>query len=122
MGVLRVDHPDIFDFVACKSGGENFLTGFNISVGLTDKFMGAYTDEIEGRGDGSFDLINPRTNASVRTVHASEIMDVIVKNAHRNGEPGILFLDEINRKNPMSHMYKIETTNPCGRETSKRLV
>ena len=115
MGVLRVDHPDIFDFVCCKSD-QTVLNGFNISVGLTDKFMNAYVEESEGRGDGSFDLVNPRTNCVTRTVKASEVMAAIVKNAHHNGEPGVLFLDEINRKNPMPHMYKIETTNPCGEQ------
>jgi ribonucleoside-diphosphate reductase alpha chain len=114
MGVLRVDHPDILDFIRCKSD-QTVLNGFNISVGLTDKFMGTYLDEVEGRGDGSFDLVNPRTNAVVSTIKASVIMDDIVKHAHHNGEPGVLFLDEINRKNPLPNLYKIETTNPCGK-------
>lgn len=113
MGVLRVDHPDILDFIGCKSD-QTVLNGFNISVGLTDKFMGAYIDEIEGRGDGDFDLVNPRTNAIMSTIKASKIMGEIVRHAHHNGEPGVLFLDEINRKNPLPHIYKIETTNPCG--------
>ena len=109
MGVLRVDHPDIMEFVCCKSD-QTTLNGFNISVGITDKFMKCVV------GDLPFDLVNPRTNAVVKTMKAREIMDEIVKNAHRNGEPGVLFLDELNRKNPMPHMYKIETTNPCGEQ------
>lgn len=113
MGVLRVDHPDIIEFIKCKASGESVLTGFNISVGITDKFMEAV------KSDGMFSFVNPRTNQlwvepdGCCEMRANEIMDEIVENAHKNGEPGVLFLDELNRTNPLPHLYEIETTNPC---------
>ena len=112
MGVLRIDHPDILEFIKCKGENESTLTGFNISVGVTDKFMEAV------KSDGYITLINPRTSqqwtGSPSQISANALMDEIVKYAHKNGEPGILFLDELNRTNPLPHLYKIETTNPCG--------
>ena len=118
MGVLRVDHPDILEFIRCKGANESILTGFNISVGVTDKFMQAVKD------NETIQLINPRTNQpwtspeGVSELSANAIMDEIAKYAHKNGEPGILFLDELNRSNPVPHLYKIETTNPCGASPS----
>jgi ribonucleoside-diphosphate reductase alpha chain len=109
MGVLRVDHPDIMEFIACKSN-QSDLNGFNISVGITDAFMRAYLNH-----DLYFDLISPRTGQKVDQIFTQDLMDKIVENAHRNGEPGVLFLDTINRRNPLPHLYKIETTNPCGK-------
>lgn len=106
MGVLRVDHPDIFDFISCKSD-QTLLNGFNISVGITDKFMRCVSDGLD------FDLIGPRNGQVVRTVPARSIMAEIVKNAYHNGEPGVLFLDAMNARNPLPHLYSIETTNPC---------
>jgi hypothetical protein len=108
MGVLRVDHPDISEFISCKSE-QTELNGFNISVGITDEFMNAV---IEGKP--TFDLINPRTGLPMRQVDPRKLMDEIVTNAHHNGEPGVLFLDAMNRRNPLPHLYEIEATNPCG--------
>ena len=109
MAVLRVDHPDIFEFISCKAS-EYAITNFNISVGVTDKFVQAVKD------DGDFDLINPRDGKVWRTVRARDIFDEIVKYAHRNGEPGVLFLDAANRSNPVPHLYELEATNPCGEQ------
>lgn len=113
MGVLRVDHPDILEFIRCKGDGETVLTGFNISVGITDAFMEAV------QKNDMIKFINPRNGQpwvepdGCCEMPANELMDEIVKYAHRNGEPGVLFLDELNRTNPLPHLYKIETTNPC---------
>lgn len=109
MAVLRVDHPDIFEFVSCKSS-EDAITNFNISVGITDKFMRAVEN------DGDFDLINPQDGEVWRTIRACDLFDEIVKHAYKNGEPGVLFLDEANRSNPVPHLYELEATNPCGEQ------
>ena len=109
MAVLRVDHPDIMDFIKCK-GTEGKITNFNISVGITDKFMNAL------KNDSDFDLINPRTGKVWSTVKAADIFNEIVKNAHKNGEPGVLFLDAANRDNPVPNQYVLEATNPCGEQ------
>ncbi len=109
MAVLRVDHPDIFEFISCKAS-EYAITNFNISVGVTDKFIQAVKD------DTDFDLINPRDGQIWRTVRARDLFDEIVKYAHRNGEPGVLFLDAANRSNPVPHLYELEATNPCGEQ------
>lgn len=106
MAVLRVDHPDIFEFISCKAS-EHAITNFNISVGITDDFMCAVRD------DTTFDLINPRDGVVWRTVQARELFDEIVKYAYSNGEPGVLFLDAANRTNPVPHLYELEATNPC---------
>ncbi len=109
MAVLRVDHPDIFDFIRCKAT-EGAISNFNISVGVTDEFMRAV------EADGDFDLINPRDGSVWRTVRACELFNEIVKYAHHNGEPGVLFLDTANRANPVPHLYELEATNPCGEQ------
>lgn len=109
MAVLRVDHPDIREFISCKASEAN-ITNFNISVGITDKFMQAVRD------DTDFDLIAPHTKKVVETVRAREIFDRIVQYAHHNGEPGVLFLDTANRANPVPHLYELESTNPCGEQ------
>jgi ribonucleoside-diphosphate reductase alpha chain len=109
MAVLRVDHPDIRDFVSCKVD-ENQITNFNISVGLTDEFMKAVKE------DSTYDLVAPHTGELVETVDAREIFDLIVHYAWHNGEPGVLFLDSANRTNPVPHLYKLEATNPCGEQ------
>jgi ribonucleotide reductase alpha subunit len=108
MAVLPVHHPDILDFINCKVS-ENQITNFNISVGITDKFMAAVRD------DADFELISPNKGAVLKTVRAKNIFDAIVKNAYRNGEPGVLFLDAANRQNPVPHLYALEATNPCHR-------
>jgi ribonucleoside-diphosphate reductase alpha chain len=109
MAVLRVDHPDIRDFITCKVD-ENQITNFNISVGVTDAFMEAV------RNDTTYDLIAPSTGDTIETVQAREIFDLLVEHAHHNGEPGILFLDSANRNNPVPHLYELEATNPCGEQ------
>ncbi len=109
MAVLNVEHPDIEEFISSKAE-EGKLTNFNISVGITDAFMEAVAN------DEDFDLINPRTGKVWKTVSASEIFDQIAQYAHRNGEPGLLFLDAANRTNPVPHLYKLEATNPCGEQ------
>ncbi len=106
MAVLRVDHPDVREFITCKTD-ENHITNFNISVGITEKFMRAVEN------DTDFDLVNPQDGKVWETVRAREIFDLIVKQAHHNGEPGVLFLDTANRENPVPHLYELESTNPC---------
>jgi len=107
MGILRVDHPDIFEFITAKEK-EGVLDNFNISVGVTDFFMEALE-----KGD-EYDLVNPRTGKTVKTVKAEDVFNLIVMMAWRTGDPGIVFLDEINRHNPTPHVGRIESTNPCG--------
>ena len=109
MAVLPVHHPDIMDFINCKVS-EDQITNFNISVGVTDKFMAAVRD------DKDFELVAPHNGQVMKTVRAREIFNAIVKNAYRNGEPGVLFLDAANRSNPVPHLYDLEATNPCGEQ------
>ena len=106
MGVLNVHHPDIEEFIKAK-WEEGVLRNFNISVGVTDEFMRAVK---EGK---DYPLINPRTKEVVRRVPARKIFEMIVEGAWRNGEPGMIFLDTINRHNPTPHVGEIEATNPC---------
>jgi len=108
MGILRVDHPDIFEFITAKR--KDVLQNFNLSVGVTDVFM----DAVEK--DERFHLINPRTGAKVREVPARELFDLICRTAWETGDPGIVFLDEINRTNPVPALGEIEATNPCGEQ------
>ncbi len=107
MGILRVDHPDIVEFIEAKIEKDRF-TNFNLSVGVTDRFMKAVAH------DGDFDLINPRTQKRVKRVKARMIFDLIVNAAWLTGDPGLIFLDEINRKNPIPQAGLLEATNPCG--------
>jgi ribonucleoside-diphosphate reductase alpha chain len=109
MAVLRVDHPDIQDFTRCKHV-EGEIANFNISVGITDKFMRA----VEKNED--FGLVNPRDGKVWKTVRAGDLFEEIVRHAHHNGEPGALFLDAANRSNPVPHLYELEATNPCGEQ------
>jgi ribonucleoside-diphosphate reductase alpha chain len=109
MGILHVSHPDIFEFINAKQQ-EGFLTNFNISVAITDEFMEAV------KKDAKFKLINPRNKKIVREVEAKEIWKQLVFNAWKTGDPGIIFIDEINRHNPTPHIGKIEATNPCGEQ------
>jgi len=106
MGVLRVDHPDVRDFIHCKQDTSK-ITNFNISVAVTDEFMEAVKNE------DKFDLVDPRDGSVVDTVDARGLMDEIVENAHATGEPGILFMDEANRHNPVPHLGPYRQTNPC---------
>ena len=130
MGVLRVDHPDIEEFVSCKTN-ENAITNFNISVGITDAFMEAV------REDRDWELRFPDVSAPeykefngdlddaieaglpikvYKIIRARDLFDKIVTQAHHNGEPGMLFLDTANRDNPVPHLYRLESTNPCGEQ------
>jgi ribonucleoside-diphosphate reductase alpha chain len=109
MGLLRVDHPDILEFIRCKSDQKQ-LNNFNISVGLTEAFMKALE-----QGE-SYPLINPRGQEVVGTMKAREVFDLIVRHAWESGEPGIIFLDRMNRDNPTPQIGKIESTNPCGEQ------
>jgi ribonucleoside-diphosphate reductase alpha chain len=109
MGVLRVDHPDIEAFIETKNDLTR-LNNFNISVGLTKQFM----DALDAGTD--FDLINPRTNEMVQRVSARKIFDMIVRSAWKTGEPGIIFIDQINAHNPTKQLGDIEATNPCGEQ------
>jgi ribonucleoside-diphosphate reductase alpha chain len=130
MGVLRVDHPDIEEFITCKTD-ENQIVNFNISVGITDTFMQAVKD------DDDWDLVFPDVTVpeyhgfsgtpeqanergvplkTYRTIRARDLFAKIVQQAHHNGEPGLLFLDAANRSNPVPHLYPLEATNPCGEQ------
>jgi ribonucleoside-diphosphate reductase alpha chain len=107
MGVLRCDHPDIVEFIESKLYGERF-SNFNISVGITDRFMEAVVR------NESYDLINPRTGRRKATLKAKPVFDLMANAAWHTGDPGVIFLDEINRKNPTPEIGEIETVNPCG--------
>jgi len=107
MGVLRVDHPDVLDFVRAKSQPDR-ITNFNLSVGVTDAFLDAAT-----RG-GSFDLVNPRDAKVVRSIDAAALLDEISACAWAGGDPGVLFLDTIAGDNPTPAAGPLEATNPCG--------
>ncbi len=109
MGILRVDHPEIMDFIVAKEK-EGVLRNFNISVGITNEFMEAVEK------DGDFELINPRNGDVVKTLKARAIWNLIIMMAWKNGEPGVVFLDTINRHNPTPNMGQIESTNPCGEQ------
>lgn len=109
MGILRVDHPDILDFISAKDNNAK-LNNFNLSVALTDAFMMAL------KKDEEYDLINPHTKKSVKRIRAREVFNLIVNNAWKNGEPGIIFMDRINQCNPTPAVGDIESTNPCGEQ------
>lgn len=130
MGVMRVDHPDVEEFIVSKTS-ENAITNFNISVGITDAFMQAVKD------DKDWDLVFPDITSHeysefsgtleqareagvpirvYKTIRARDLFNKIVAQAHHNGEPGVLFLDAANRSNPVPHLYPLESTNPCGEQ------
>ena len=109
MGILRVDHPDIMDFIMAKRD-LTVLTNFNISVGMTEAFMYA----VENGED--YDIINPRNGEVVKQLNASKVFNQIVDMAWTSGEPGIIFLDRLNRDNPTPHIGEFESTNPCGEQ------
>ncbi|MDQ3555813.1 MAG: ribonucleoside reductase class II, partial [Gemmatimonadota bacterium] len=106
MGILRVDHPDILGFIDCKQDITK-ITNFNISVAVTDAFMGAVE-----RGE-DFELVNPRTGANAGRLDAREVWNKIVQNAWRTGEPGVFYVDRANFYNPVPHLGAYEATNPC---------
>ncbi|MBI5702938.1 MAG: adenosylcobalamin-dependent ribonucleoside-diphosphate reductase [Chloroflexota bacterium] len=130
MAVLRVDHPDVEEFITCKTD-ENSITNFNISVGITDAFMRAvkedkewelrFPDPKDAKAKGFNGTLEQAEAAGVKIntygkVRARDLFDKIVKQAHHNGEPGVLFLDAANRSNPVPHLYPLESTNPCGEQ------
>ena len=108
MGILRVDHPDIIEFITSKQKSE-FLSNFNISVAVTDNFMKTLED-------GEYWLINPRNKEKVRTLKAKSVWNLMAKSAWESGDPGVIFIDEINRHNPTPDVGMIESTNPCGEQ------
>ena len=109
MGILRVDHPDILEFIDCKRNNAD-ITNFNISVGLTDKFVQALEE------GGEYELVDPATGKVAAKLPAAEVFEKIVDSAWRNGEPGIIFLDRLNRDNVLPKSGEIESTNPCGEQ------
>lgn len=106
MGILRVDHPDILDFITAKEDNEK-LNNFNISVGVTEAFMKAVENDTE------YEILNPRTKEVVTQYKAREVFEKIINHAWANGDPGIIFLDRLNKDNPTPHIGTIESTNPC---------
>jgi len=130
MAVLRVDHPDIEEFITCKTH-EHSITNFNISVGITDAFMRAVEDDADWElrfPDVKHPLYHGFNGTledaeetglpiiTYKTVRARDLFEKIVTQAHHNGEPGVLFLDAANRTNPVPHLYRLEATNPCGEQ------
>jgi len=107
MAVLRVDHPDIIRFIEAKRGTGR-LKNFNLSVAVTDRFMKAVEEDRE------YYLVNPKSDKYVGRLKARDVFAMITQNAWKNGDPGLLFIDEINRKHPGKHLGEIETTNQCG--------
>jgi ribonucleoside-diphosphate reductase alpha chain len=130
MGVLRVDHPDIEDFIVCKTD-EDAITNFNISVGITDSFMETVRDDRDWElkfpdvSSEEYKKFNGTIEQAEREgipikiharIRARDLFEKIVHQAHHNGEPGVLFLDAANRSNPVPHLYMLEATNPCGEQ------
>jgi ribonucleoside-diphosphate reductase alpha chain len=109
MGILRVDHPDILRFITCKSQ-KDFLNNFNISVAVTDEFMNAV------KKHKKYSLVNPRGRTTSTKLDANQVFDLMTKQAWLTGDPGIIFIDEINRKNPTPAVGRIEATNPCSEQ------
>jgi ribonucleoside-diphosphate reductase alpha chain len=108
MGILRVDHPDIMEFIHAKQDHKK-LNNFNLSVAITDKFMEALFNNT------TYELINPRDKKVIKTLKAKEVFDEMVKLAWQGGDPGVIFIDRINKKHPLPS-FEIESTNPCGEQ------
>jgi ribonucleoside-diphosphate reductase alpha chain len=109
MGILRIDHPDILEFIKIKRHEEELLN-FNISISVTDSFM----DALKGRSE--YKTLNPRTGQVIGRLKAADIFKEIVESAWETGDPGLVFIDRINRENPTPHLGRIESTNPCGEQ------
>ena len=109
MGILRIDHPDILDFITCKFDN-NRINNFNISVAITEKFMKSVLS------NSNYNLISPRGKHVVRQLNARKVFDLIINMAWKNGDPGIVFLDRINKDNPTPELGDMESTNPCGEQ------
>jgi len=109
MGILRVDHPDVMEFIACKEDLTQ-ITNFNISVGITTSFMTAL------KADAEYDLVDPVSQEITGRLRAREVWDKMILGAWRTGEPGVYFIDEANRYNPVPHLGAYEATNPCGEQ------
>jgi ribonucleoside-diphosphate reductase alpha chain len=109
MGILRVDHPDIMEFITCKDDTTK-VTNFNISVAVTDAFMAAV------EADGLYDLIHPKTKQVTGQLRAREVWERIIHGAWKTGEPGVFFVDKANHYNPVPHLGEYEATNPCGEQ------
>jgi ribonucleoside-diphosphate reductase alpha chain len=109
MGILRIDHPDVMDFITSKEDLTK-ITNFNISLAITSKFMEAL------KADAEYDLIEPSSKQVVGKLRAQEVWDKMIEGAWRTGEPGVFFIDEANRYNPVPHLGDYEATNPCGEQ------
>lgn len=109
MGILRVDHPDILEFISCKENDKD-ITNFNISVAITEDFM---KKVLAGE---DYDLVDPRTKNAVQKLNAKKVFDTIIQMAWKNGEPGIIFIDRMNQYNPTPKLGPYESTNPCGEQ------
>lgn len=109
MGILRVDHPDIVEFITCKQDDKS-INNFNISVAVTEDFM----EKVKNNQD--YNLIDPHTKKAVHKLNAKTVFDLIVEMAWKNGEPGVIFIDRINQSNPTPKIGQIESTNPCGEQ------
>lgn len=109
MGILRVDHPDIIEFIRCKENDKE-ITNFNISIAVTEDFMNKVI------ADEEYSLIDPHNKKEVKKLRAKEVFDLIVELSWKNGEPGIIFIDRINKDNPTPMLGEIESTNPCGEQ------
>lgn len=109
MAILRVDHPDILEFITCKQDNDR-MNNFNISVAITEDFMK------RAKNNEEYELVNPHTKKAIKKLSARRVFDLIVNMAWKNGDPGIVFLDRINKDNPTPTLGEIESTNPCGEQ------
>jgi len=110
MGIMRIDHPDILDFINSKDSENRILTNFNISVAVTERFMRALEN------NGEYELLNPRTRVVIKKLFARQVWEMITYQAWKTGDPGVIFIDEVNRHNQTPHIGDIEATNPCGEQ------
>ncbi len=110
MGIMRIDHPDILNFVTSKDSENRILTNFNISVAVTDRFMKALEN------NGEYELVSPRTGVVFKKLFARQVWEMITYQAWKTGDPGVIYIDEINRHNQTNHIGDIEATNPCGEQ------